>query len=515
MPHGRIRYAFLAMALVGLTASLALGDIVHLKTGGKVEGEIIERTDLHLKVKTRFGVQTVLLSQLARIEEKETPQAELERLRAALQPGDVEGRLELAAHCRKHGFVKEWKRLMEEVVLLDPMNEVANTALGRILHDGRWMTEEERDELESRQEEARMRAQGLVLHEGRWVTPEERTNREKGLILKDGRWMTEEEARLAEGYVRYQQRWVKRDQLEALRQRDELAKATGIALDVVGSPRFAVFTDLGEEKARSLVDTLERACDIFYELFPMEQELWQKPLIVLLFEEQGDYARYVQYFGEENRQGRSWIELNKKSHGFYHWMPPASVDLVEGRQEETLVSSSVHKVAHVLLNLFHFKYNYLPAWLDEGFAVEFERRVLGDPQTFCLGEPVRGNERAYGRKSPSSVQEKWKTASSWRDLVRTDVASGRDRDLLDIVVLRLDELTTGDLAKSSSVVQLLLEDPKRFGRFVESLRRLLPRFEITPNVAEKRRYHDEACQTTLGKSLKQLDEHWRDVVRGF
>ncbi|MBI4616984.1 MAG: hypothetical protein HY720_25455 [Planctomycetes bacterium] len=126
---------------------------------------------------------------------------------------------------------------------------------GKVQYEGRWVTPEEKEELE----ESAMRAKGLVRHGNRWVTPEEKArlerevdheglveyqgrwvtpeekermeNEAKGLVLHDGRWMTPaEKARLeraeneAKGLVLHEGKWITREEKEALEKKEEMEK---------------------------------------------------------------------------------------------------------------------------------------------------------------------------------------------------------------------------------------------------------------------------------------------------
>lgn len=75
---------------------------------------------------------------------KKEPREILTERRAKLKESDVETRLALAKFCRKHELHDDERRLLEEVVAIDPENKPARRALGHVRHEGKWMTPEEK-----------------------------------------------------------------------------------------------------------------------------------------------------------------------------------------------------------------------------------------------------------------------------------------------------------------------------------------------------------------------------------
>jgi len=71
--------------------------------------------------------------------EPAAPSSPTERVaaqREALAPGDLEGRLTLAAYCREHGLDDQRRLLLREVLLLDADNELARQTFGFRKYDG-------------------------------------------------------------------------------------------------------------------------------------------------------------------------------------------------------------------------------------------------------------------------------------------------------------------------------------------------------------------------------------------
>ena len=72
------------LAMLSFATSVAHADIVHLKDGRKIEGEVIEKTADKVVVKTKYGTQNFKPSEVDRVEAKNTPEQELAARRAKI-----------------------------------------------------------------------------------------------------------------------------------------------------------------------------------------------------------------------------------------------------------------------------------------------------------------------------------------------------------------------------------------------------------------------------------------------
>jgi hypothetical protein len=120
-------------------------------------------------------------------------------------------------------------------------------------------------------------AGGFLLHEGEWVTPEEKGYLDRGLVRHDGRWMTKEEALTAQGWVQHEGRWLSpedwADIQEAQREAEELAakylpkglidqpgNGAAVAWEKareLKSAHYRIRTNLSEDVSRDVAYTME------------------------------------------------------------------------------------------------------------------------------------------------------------------------------------------------------------------------------------------------------------------
>lgn len=154
-----------------LTALLALlffsgaawADEVLLRNGGKLEGIACQDGD-RVIVEMKAGTVTLRATDVAEIVNRETPlHVYQERLARIQSSPSASAYFDLALWAKSKGLPRYLNGLLERVIALESGHEGARKLLGQVFHDGRWMTESERQA-----------ALGLVAFRGRWVTSAER-----------------------------------------------------------------------------------------------------------------------------------------------------------------------------------------------------------------------------------------------------------------------------------------------------------------------------------------------------
>jgi hypothetical protein len=204
---------------------LALGtvtlhaDEVFLKGGGRVSGRVLSRTDTSIEIDVGAGRVTVPMSSVLRIEERRSALDEYHERAERLRPGDVPGWTDLARWAAAQQLTTQARQAWLRVLEVAPADAAANTALGRVLVDGRWLPEEDA-----------YRARGYVRFEGRWIPADE----QKAMIA---RREAEAEARQAriEAHLRVREAEARAREAEA-RARQAEAEEAAAATPVTGFP---------------------------------------------------------------------------------------------------------------------------------------------------------------------------------------------------------------------------------------------------------------------------------------
>jgi hypothetical protein len=155
-------------APVGLALALACGatssaDVVHLKTGGRLEGVIVEENADRVTVDVPVGRVSVSRNSVRRIERAESALAEYRaRIRSLRGAGTADEWVQIALFASQSKLRTQAREAWREVLRRNPSNELANLELGRVFLAGAWLDENEAN-----------RARGLVQQDGRWITPAE------------------------------------------------------------------------------------------------------------------------------------------------------------------------------------------------------------------------------------------------------------------------------------------------------------------------------------------------------
>lgn len=145
--------------LLALSGAL-LADIVHLNSGGKIEG-IVEDAGASYRVTTTAGVTNIPKDKVAGVERADCILTVYAREAAKVAANDVDGHWRLAQMCLDAKWTSKGYEEARKVIALHPDHEAARALLGFVLHEGTWMTKKERHE-----------ALGHVQYKGKWYRPD-------------------------------------------------------------------------------------------------------------------------------------------------------------------------------------------------------------------------------------------------------------------------------------------------------------------------------------------------------
>jgi hypothetical protein len=173
-------------ALCGLPA-LLFADEVFLKGGGTFAGRIVEQTETMVTVNIGDGVVGVPMSRVDRIVKGRSPLHEYDEKAAKLGARDTAGWRSLGHWAMQQGLSAQSRQAYEKVISVAPDDPEAREALGYVLIDGRWLTEEES-----------YRARGFVKYDGEWMTPEEAKVAQSDAAADQARQDAEQRAKEAE-----------------------------------------------------------------------------------------------------------------------------------------------------------------------------------------------------------------------------------------------------------------------------------------------------------------------------
>jgi hypothetical protein len=153
------RAAITGAVFAAALMTAAWADIVHLRGGGRLEGEVEVQGDT-VTVTSRYGSTSVPLSAVDFVEKTATVLEEYKSLTSKAAQHDLQAQRNLANFCRKNSLAAKERYHLLLILRLRPGDIEARSRLGYVRHRGRWVTRA--DEMYDR---------GLTRFRGEWVTP--------------------------------------------------------------------------------------------------------------------------------------------------------------------------------------------------------------------------------------------------------------------------------------------------------------------------------------------------------
>ena len=202
-----------------LVAGPAAADVVVLRGGGELRGEVVERRADVVVLETGPGRVTLPMSRVERILAGATPLAEYRARAGVLSSRDAHGWLALARWAESKALLTQARDAYERALAADPGSADAHAGLGHVAVGGEWLSQADAN-----------RARGLVEFEGEWVTAKERI-----AILSERAAQSHERqvAREAEARVRAAEADARRAEADARRAEAE-AQAAQVRQDAEG-----------------------------------------------------------------------------------------------------------------------------------------------------------------------------------------------------------------------------------------------------------------------------------------
>ena len=172
----------LSLIVAGAPGASASADLIELKNGGKLYGDVTNAGDRaaasHEITTDGGGKLSIPRHQVIRIVPLTEAQEEFHR-RSLAVADTAEAHWQLANWCRQQKLVIEYRDELAKVLGLDPNHERAHLALGHKKHSGGWSS---RDEV--------MAARGLIWYDGKYYSQQhiELLEQAKAVKKTDADW---------------------------------------------------------------------------------------------------------------------------------------------------------------------------------------------------------------------------------------------------------------------------------------------------------------------------------------
>ncbi len=429
-------------------SSSTLADVIRLKDGSVLEGEVLEQSTTSVRVKTRFGTVDLARTRIDRIEKKASPVEEYQRQLAGLEPGDVEGLYQLALFCQGKGLRSQQHEVLEKVLSVDPQHEGAHLGLGHIRYQGEWFDQKSLKD-HQRREAREKKAQGLVLDNGVWM-PEAEAMAARGMVLHEGDWVPEKDLHLA-GITR------------------DFPEAMGVPVLTRSSPHFLLHR-VEEEDGEGVLRIWEKACQELIDAAELDKAVQAKlsrtPIDVFVLTRPSQVTTFIDSgFVDRYRPDRSALPHYRSSSNFTLVRPKPLIVISLDPSHRSTHERRVNLNGWVLTNMAQILLGKvrgqdgLPGWVEAGYAHYLEEKFNEGRTLTLLQYPDQGEAAPW--------VEGWESYSQWETQL-ADSAVRHELPGIDALMgLRVSELTAPDLAKSWSLVRFLIErHPRKFFQFV-------------------------------------------------
>lgn len=403
--RSRLRLATCALIAAAFLAGGAAADIVHLKSGKKMESaKVMEDADGNVSIRMEGGgTITIKRDQVDWVELSDKNAAKEEVLKRR-KPGTADAYCDAARWAAFHGMKSEARSSWLDAVKKDPACRPAHEALGHRLHEGKWLEE---DEYQA--------ATGHVLWEGKWIPREEKDKLDKGWEYVDGKLLSPDDAKRARGLVLKDGKWISKKDLDeaeakkaALEREEKEAEAKrhdpkedaailakyGAGWRLCVGKRYRLVTNVDappEEFDRKLVDMIDGFWPYYCETFnvrPVQKTLHN----IVVYSTQADWEKVpgasaggygVYLHGETYRPAVLWYMEKLRGSSF----------------------TTRHECGHQFVA--HYVRGDGEAWFAEGIATTFEcvgdvpfqdhlfrwevvRKAVVDPGGFKLTDLITG-----------------------------------------------------------------------------------------------------------------------------
>lgn len=129
----------IVLALCAANAAPLSADIIHLRHGGTVEGEILEEGSTWT-VRTRLGTVRIAAIDVASVTRRRTVMQRYASRLADIDPADIDARLALATWCLEQKHSAGAREQYEAILVLDSDHAAARAGLGHEMRNNVWIT---------------------------------------------------------------------------------------------------------------------------------------------------------------------------------------------------------------------------------------------------------------------------------------------------------------------------------------------------------------------------------------
>ncbi|MFG0319656.1 MAG: hypothetical protein ACF8XB_20455, partial [Planctomycetota bacterium JB042] len=390
--------------------------------------------------------------------------------------------LDLADWCTENRLSREARKVLREVIKVEPDNETARRGLGYQLVDGEWKTRSEIAAAERKAKAASRRSGGAAASKSGGSGRSPSSTRTAADNIGDI-------SSVVQGLVAV----IAENEDSDLETKGVLEDFFGQDFNVASSTHFSLRCQMPMPDIHSHLTMAERLFVSCNKLFGREpaQAIWNQPFMMFHVKQEGTFIDLIDWV-DKNIQG-----LDAETKKFFKDNPGGmqlgSVPLAARKESELPFERGM---AHWIGDTYmRWAAGACPPWLQEGFGAYVAIMEFGANELTC----------STNTKYANRVEVADKTSDGAYKLICFDIIDGaleEPHPFVDTCKKSLNQLDYADLAKSWSVIDFLMaEHPEEFVKFVRAHRTFGGDSE-------------QALRQTFDWTCEELDDNWAAYVKG-
>lgn len=209
-------------------------------------------------------------------------------------------------------------------------------------------------------------AEAKVLYKGRLVTQEDKAKLEQGLVLYQGKWIPEDDMYKAKGYVKHLGTWISKARLASIQKRQQQARERiKFASDWANAwvyktepGHFVIKSNVSPELVKEIGLAMEQCYNELAKVFGAKTQV--KAINVEVYATQDQFIR---------ESAASGFPMGRNVLGYFYWGPSTGIRAFYAGTLEQTLSTLFHECTHLVI---HNVCEEVPTWANEGLAVFFE-----------------------------------------------------------------------------------------------------------------------------------------------
>lgn len=374
MKRTTLTAAVLTIILFLSSTAFAL-DLVRMRSGKVLQGQIVGEDDDYVQLKTKAGVVELSREDIEDVVRGVDIDKEFERRFGEAEDADDFHKLGL--WCEDLDRKALATKCYEKAIDVYSDHESSHAKLGHKKHKGKWYT----------QEDYNREVRGLALHEGKWIPKADKEKIDAGLVKVGDTWVHRENAPEKDQPRRAVRKDPKPDKDKPVKKssgdwkptpifsREEYKDLTAASSwndrKTITTEHYTIYTNVKEKYAKKYSDLLEKLFEKYCKVFGFKGKTPYR-FKVCIYNSRQEFVRVTRMAGA----GGFYSPQQKTLQVFHGYIPR-----LDAGTQQVIQHEATHQFQDMVMNNMMRS----PIWLLEGLAVFFESSVFDEDRDIHIG----------------------------------------------------------------------------------------------------------------------------------